>query len=79
MRHYWPVPECTIDKNQQLLNRQNLVAVFNNTVGKPSSEGLAIQVAFIAGTCTYDDAVAYVRYAEYMIANSRTGMSASGR
>lgn len=71
MRLYWPVPEATLDAYEQHLNRNNLVSVFNDAVGRPSPEAEAQQDAFIAGMCTFDEAVSYVRYAEYMIANSR--------
>lgn len=66
MRRYWPEVE-TEDTDELHRNRQNLVAVFNQIVGQPSSEGLASQTAFINRTISYDEAVSYVRYAEYMV------------
>jgi hypothetical protein len=67
MRKYWPTPEAPTDTVEQVLARRTLAMVFNHVVGKPSTDGLITQTAFIAGTLSLGEATAYVRYAEQMI------------
>lgn len=50
------------------VNRRQLVDRYNRAVGAPGPSELAHEEAFIAGKVSYDDAVAFVRLAEYIIA-----------
>jgi hypothetical protein len=69
MRSYWP-DESTPDTIEMHLSRRNLVSLFNQTVGQPGSEALEMQEAFICGKMTYEEAISFVRYAEYMVSAS---------
>jgi hypothetical protein len=51
-------------------SRRELVERFNRVVGTPGPNEIAFQEAFVAEKVTHDEAVSFVRYAEYMIAAS---------
>ena len=48
-------------------DRQKLVSDFNNVVGSPGAAFSAWQAKFIAGAVPVNQAVAYVRYAKFML------------
>lgn len=70
MNHYWPASSATLDTLELKLTRQNLVMLFNQIVGTPSADTLVMQAGFIDGTLPYEEALAYARYAEYMVSIS---------
>jgi len=73
MRTIWPDPNAAPDAPELIVNRQALVAEFNDIVGVPGADAQAWQSAFVAGQVSYEEAAAYVRYARYMIASWEVG------
>ncbi|WP_312184134.1 hypothetical protein [Massilia timonae] len=49
-------------------NLQRLVEQFNRTVGTLGVEEMKFQADFIANAVSYDEAVSYIRFVEYMLA-----------
>jgi hypothetical protein len=67
MQSYWPHPTTEPDTPLLTANRQRLVDLFNAVAGGRTPDELVFQAAFVAGTVSYDDAVSFVRFAEYTV------------
>lgn len=67
MDQYWPSSPTSSDTPELALNRQKLVDRFNVVVGPRTPQELEFQATFVLGNVSYDDAVSFVRFAEYVI------------